>query len=187
MIDKKKIEKAVYMMLEAMDDNPKREGLKNTPRRVADFYEEALAGMSVSPKKVLDVCYEQEQHEELVLLKGIPFHSLCEHHLLPFYGKVHVAYIPNRKRLLGISKIARVVEMFSQRLQLQERLTNQIVTTLMETIKPLGVIVIIEAEHLCMTMRGIKKPGTTVTTSSVRGIFLKDAKTRAEAMSLIKS
>ncbi len=185
-MNKKKIERAISSLLEAVGEDPQREGLKETPRRVANFYEEALAGMKVNPAKVLNVYYEKEEHEEIVLLKDIPLYSLCEHHLLPFFGKAHIAYIPKRQRLLGISKIARLVEILSRRLQLQERLTKQIADTLMKIAQPLGVLVVIEAEHFCMTMRGIKKAGSSIVTSAIRGLFLKDAKARAEALSLIK-
>jgi GTP cyclohydrolase IA len=185
-MDKNKIEKAVKLLLEACGENPRREGLAGTPRRVAEFYQEALSGLKLEPKDVLTVFYEKENHEEIVLVKDIPFFSLCEHHLLPFFGKVHIAYIPRRNRILGVSKLVRVMEMFSKRLQLQERLTKQIADTIMQVAKPHGAMVVIEAEHLCMTMRGVKKPGAEMVTSAMRGIFLKDARTRSEAMSLIK-
>lgn len=185
-MDKKKLEKAVRMMLEAMGENPEREGLKCTPGRVADFYEEALSGHNVNPKEILGVYYEKENHEEIVLVKDIALYSLCEHHLLPFFGKVHVAYIPKHDKILGISKLVRVVDMFSHRLQLQERLTKQIADTIMSEAKPYGAMVVVEAEHLCMTMRGVKKPGAKMVTSAMRGVFLRDARTRSEALSLIK-
>lgn len=185
-MDKKKLKKAVTLMLEAMGEDTGREGLRDTPRRVADFYEETLAGFNTDPKKILTVYYEKENHEEIVLVKDIPFYSLCEHHLLPFFGVAHVAYIPRKDRLLGISKLVRVVEAFSRRLQLQERLSKQIVDTIMEVAKPHGAMVVVEAEHLCMTMRGVKKPGAKMITSAIRGVFLNDARTRSEAMSLIK-
>ncbi|HLD29419.1 MAG TPA: GTP cyclohydrolase I FolE [bacterium] len=185
-IDKEKVAKAVKDLLVAIGENPDREGLKDTPRRVSNFYAEALCGESQRPEDVLSIYYEEEQYDEIVLLKNIPFYSLCEHHLLPFYGKIHIAYIPHKKRLLGISKLARLVDMYSRRLQLQERITKYLADTIMKLAKPLGVMVIAEAEHLCFSMRGVKKPGTTIVTSAVRGTFLKDAKTRAEALSLIK-
>jgi GTP cyclohydrolase I len=185
-MDKIKLQKAVKAILEAVGEDPAREGLEGTPRRVAEFYEEALSGFKADPRKVLTVYYEKENHEEIVLVKDIPFYSLCEHHLLPFFGKAHVAYIPKKDRLLGVSKLIRVVELYSRRLQVQERLTKQIADTMMEVAKPHGAMVVIEAEHLCMTMRGVKKPGAKMLTSAMRGIFLKDARTRAEAMSLIK-
>ncbi|MBU2614798.1 MAG: GTP cyclohydrolase I FolE [Elusimicrobia bacterium] len=185
-IDKPRVAKAVRELLIAIGENPDREGLKDTPKRVSNFYVEALSGQSQKAEEVLSIYYEEEQYDEIVLIKNIPFYSLCEHHLLPFYGKIHIAYIPHKKRLLGISKLARLVEMYSRRLQLQERITKHIADTLVKLAKPLGVLVIAEAEHLCFSMRGVKKPGTTIVTSAVRGTFLKDAKTRAEALSLIK-
>ena len=185
-MDKKKIEKAVGLILDAIGEDKSREGLSNTPKRVASFYEEILAGMKKNAKDILTVYYEKENHEEIVLVKDIPIFSLCEHHLVPFFGKVHVAYIPKKDRLLGISKLVRVVDMFSRRLQLQERLSKQIVDSIMSAAKPHGAMAIIEAEHLCMTMRGVKKPGTKMVTSAMRGIFLKDARTRSEALSLLK-
>lgn len=185
-LDKKKIEQAVHLLLEAVGENSHREGLKETPRRVANFYEEVLSGMKIDPAKILNVYYEKEEHEEIVIVRDIPVYSLCEHHLLPFFGKAHIAYIPKKKRLLGLSKIARLVEILSHQLQLQERLTKQIADNLMKVAEPLGVLVVIEAEHFCMTMRGVKKPGSSVVTSAIRGLFLKDAKARAEVLSLIK-
>lgn len=185
-LDKKKIEQAVHLLLEAVGENSHREGLKETPRRVANFYEEVLSGMKIDPAKILNVYYEKEEHEEIVIVRDIAVYSLCEHHLLPFFGKAHIAYIPKKKRLLGLSKIARLVEILSHQLQLQERLTKQIADNLMKVAEPLGVLVVIEAEHFCMTMRGVKKPGSSVVTSAIRGLFLKDAKTRAEVLSLIK-
>lgn len=186
-VDKKKIVSAIRDILIAIGENPDREGLKDTPERVAKFYEEMFEGYRVDPKEILTVYYETEDYEEIVLEKDIPFYSLCEHHLLPFFGKVHIAYIPNKKRLLGISKLARVVEIFSKRLQLQERLTKHITETIMEKANPLGVIVVCEAEHLCLSMRGVKKPGHKIITSCVRGIFLKDLRARVEVMNLIKN
>ena len=173
-------------MLEAFGEDPDREGLKNTPKRVAEFYEEALAGQKIDPLDILTVYYEKENHEEIVLVKDIPFYSLCEHHLVPFFGIAHVAYIPKKDKLLGISKLVRLVEIFSRRLQLQERMTKQIADSIMAAAKPHGAMVVIEAEHLCITMRGLKKQGTRMVTSAMRGIFLKDARTRSEALSLIK-
>jgi GTP cyclohydrolase I len=185
-MDTKKAAQAVKMLLEAMGEDPGREGLKCTPQRVAEFYAEALAGMTADPSDILKVYYEQEEHEEIVLVKNISLYSLCEHHLLPFFGTVSVAYIPNRDRLLGISKLVRVVDLFAQRLQVQERLTKQIADTIMKVAKPHGAMVVIEAEHLCMTMRGVKKPGARMVTSAMRGVFLRDARTRSEAMALIR-
>lgn len=186
-MDKKKVEQAIHLLLKAVGEDPNREGLRGTPRRVANFYEEVLAGMETDPAKILNVYYEKEEHEEIVILKDIPLYSLCEHHLLPFFGKAHIAYIPRKQRLLGLSKIARLIDTFSHRLQLQERLTKQIADTIMKVVNPLGALVVIEAEHFCLTMRGIKKPGSRVVTSAIRGLFLKDAKARAEALSLINT
>jgi len=184
-IDIKKIEEAVKNILEAIGEDPNREGLKDTPKRVAKFYEEAFSGLSVDPQKNLDVEFS-ENHEEMVIVKEIPIYSMCEHHLLPFFGYAHIAYIP-RGKVTGLSKLARVAEDFARRPQLQERLTSQIADTIKNTLNPHGVLVVIEAEHMCMTIRGIKKPGSRTVTSAVRGIFRKNAATRAEAFSLIMS
>jgi GTP cyclohydrolase IA len=184
-MDTKKIEKAVRDILVAVGENPNRHDIKDTPRRVADMYEEILAGTKLNPEKELEVIFEKD-HDEIVLLKNIPFYSICEHHLLPFIGKAHVAYIPSNNRVTGLSKLARVVDIFSKRLQVQERITTDIADIIMKKLKPKGVLVVIEAEHLCMSMRGVKKPGVLTITSAVRGIFRKNEKTRAEAMSLIK-
>jgi len=185
-MDKKKIEKAVKEILKAVGDNPNRPDLKGTPRRVAEMYEEILSGMKKDPSKELEILLS-EGHDEIVLLKGIPLYSLCEHHVLPFIGKAHVAYIPKGNRVTGLSKLARVVDLLAKRLQVQERLTTQIADVIMKKLKPKGVMVVIEAEHLCMTMRGVKKPGTVTVTSAVRGIFRTNPKTRAEALELIKT
>jgi GTP cyclohydrolase IA len=185
-MDKKKIEKAIKLLLEAVGEDTGREGIRGTPERVARFYEEALAGMRKKPGEYLSVFYEKENHEEIVLIKDIPIYSLCEHHLLPFFGKANIAYIPKGDKVLGISKLVRVAEMFSHRLQVQERLTKQIADSIMEKADPYGAMVVIQCEHLCMTMRGVKKPGAKMITSAMRGIFLKDARTRAEALSLLK-
>ncbi len=184
-VNKPKIEKAVQAILEAIGDDPKREGLVGTPRRVADMYEEIFAGLHRDPAEDLEVYYEKEDYSEIVLVRDIPLYSMCEHHLIPFFGKAHVAYLPQKGRLTGLSKIVRVVDTISRRPQLQERLSMMIADTLMKAVRPQGVMVIIEAEHFCMTMRGIKKPGSKTVTSAMRGIFLKDARTRAEALSLI--
>ena len=175
------------MIIEAIGENPDREGLKNTPERIVRIYEEILSGYSDKPDKYIKVFYKQENYEEIILVRDIALYSLCEHHLLPFFGKAHVAYIPGRNRIVGVSKIVRTVEVFAHRLQIQERLTTQIADTMMKGLKAQGVMVVIEAEHFCMTMRGVKKPGSKMVTSAVRGTFLKDAKTRSEAMSLINS
>jgi len=184
-MDRKKIERAVKMILEAIGEDPSREGLKRTPQRVAEMYEEILVGYSGTPAKELRIHYEKENFEEIVLVRDIPLYSMCEHHMLPFFGRAHVAYMPHRDRVAGLSKIVRAVELLARKLQVQERLTKQIADTIMEALSPQGVMVVIEAEHFCMTMRGIKKPGSLVMTSAMRGIFLKDARTRNEAMALI--
>ncbi len=185
MIDKKKIEKAVYSILEAIGENPEREGLKKTPERVARMYEEIFGCVGKDPGEEISVIHE-EQHDELVIVKDIPLYSVCEHHLLPFVGKAHVAYIPQKGKVTGLSKIARLVENAAKRPQLQERFVTMIADSLMQRLTPQGVLVIIEAEHLCMTMRGVKKPGSLTITSAVRGIFKTDDALRAEALSLLK-
>ena len=169
-----------------MGENPDRQDLKKTPERVADMYEEIFSGISRDPAKELEVLLS-EKHDEIVLLKGIPLYSVCEHHLLPFIGKAHIAYVPKNNRVTGLSKLARVVEILSKRLQVQERLTTEVAEIVMKNLKPRGVMVIIEAEHLCMSMRGIKKPGVLTVTSAVRGIFKENHKTRAETMALIRN
>ncbi len=182
-MDKKKIEKAVRMLLEAVGADLKLKDIATTPKRVADMYEEILAGQFRDASKELEVILEQK-HDEIILLKNIPLYSICEHHLLPFVGKAHVAYIPD-KRITGLSKIARVVDVLAKRLQVQERLTTEIADVIMNKLKPKGVMVVIEAEHLCMSMRGVKKAGTSTSTSVVRGVFRSNQKTREEALSLI--
>lgn len=184
-MDQKKIQKAVKMILEAIGEDPGREGLKETPLRVARMCEEIFSGIGKEPDEELFVCFNEE-HEEMVLVKDIPLYSFCEHHLLPFFGKAHVAYIPRKGRVTGLSKLARVVEMYARRPQLQERLTSQIADSIMRVLNPLGVIVVIEAEHMCMTIRGVNKPGSKTITSAVRGIFRSKEVTRAEALALIR-
>ena len=184
-MDKKRIEKAVREILYAVGEDVKRADIKDTPSRVADMYEEILSGVNTDPEKELEVVFEKE-HDEIILLKGIPLYSICEHHLLPFVGKAHVAYIPSNNRVTGLSKIARVVDAYAKRLQVQERLTTDIASVIMKKLRPKGVLVVIEAEHLCMSMRGVKKPGVMTITSAVRGIFRKNEKTRAEALTLIR-
>lgn len=184
-MDKLKIEKAVRDILEAIGEDPDREGLVGTPDRIARMYEEIFSGISEDPGKHLEVYFQEDGHEELVLVKDIPFYSVCEHHLVPFFGKAHVAYIPKNGKLTGLSKLARVVDTIAKRPQLQERLTSTIADTIMEKLQPYGVVVVVEAEHMCMTMRGIKKPGSKTITSGIRGIFKTDSKSRAEAMALI--
>lgn len=185
-MDKKRIEKAVKEILLAVGEDVNRPDIKDTPRRVADMYEEILGGTNKSPEKELEVVFEKE-HDEIVLLKGIPLYSVCEHHLLPFIGKAHIAYVPSNNKVTGLSKLARVVDTLSKRLQVQERLTTDIAEIIMKKLSPKGVLVVIEAEHLCMSMRGVKKPGVLTITSAVRGIFRKNEKTRAEALALIRS
>ena len=180
----KKIIESVRLFLEGIGDDPKREGLLETPERVADMCEEIYAGIGQDSHTEIKVL-KSEKYDEIVLIKDIPFYSMCEHHLLPFSGVAHVAYIPQGNRVTGISKLARVVEIEAKRLQVQERLTTDIAESIMKALKPKGVLAIIEAEHLCMTMRGIKKPGTRVQTSVVRGIFRDNPATRAEVMALI--
>lgn len=185
MIDQKKIEKAVLSIIEAIGENLGREGIVGTPRRVAEMYGELFSGMDLDAKVELMTGFE-EGHREMVILKDIPFYSMCEHHLLPFYGVAHIGYIPNENgRVVGASKLARVVEIFAKRPQLQERMTTQIADTILEALQPDGVAVVIEAEHLCMTMRGIKKPGSNVVTSATRGLFRRRAATRAEFLALV--
>lgn len=184
-MDKKKIEKAVRDILEAIGDNPKRRDLLDTPKRVSEMYEEIFSGIGKEPEKELEVILDQKHHE-IILLRGIPLYSICEHHLLPFFGRVNIGYIPKNGRVTGLSKLARVVDTLSRRPQVQERLTTQIAEIIMSKLRPLGVIVVIEAEHLCMSMRGVKKPGTMTVTSAVRGIFKENEKTRSEALALIR-
>ncbi|MBT9135865.1 MAG: GTP cyclohydrolase 1 [Firmicutes bacterium] len=186
MIDQEKIQMAVRMILEAIGENPEREGLVGTPKRVAKMYAEVFGGLHDDPSKHLETFFSEEKHDEMVLVKDISLYSMCEHHLLPFFGKAHVAYIPNPKRITGLSKLARVVETLARRPQLQERLTTQIADTIMKTLQPQGVAVVIEAEHLCMTIRGVNKPGSLTVTSAVRGIFRSNHLTRTEAFALIK-
>lgn len=184
-MDKAKIAEAVRLIIEAIGEDPQREGLRDTPRRVADMYEEILAGTGQDAREVLEVYFTTENHEEVVMVKDIPFYSICEHHLTPFFGRAHVAYIPRKGRLTGISKLARVVDILAKRPQLQERLTSQTADIIMEKLSPFGVMVVIEAEHLCMSMRGVKKPGSFTVTSAVRGVFANSPATRAEAIGLI--
>ena len=183
-MDSEKIERGVKLILEGIGEKPSRPGLRDTPARVARMFAEIFDGLGSDPRKIVKPL-RGEKHDEIVLLRDIPFYSMCEHHLLPFVGKAHVAYIP-AGAICGLSKLARVVEVVSRRPQLQERLTSQIADVLMNTLKPKGVMVIVEAEHLCMTMRGARKPGTVTTTSVVRGIFRTRQATRAEAMGLIQ-
>jgi GTP cyclohydrolase I len=184
-MDNDKIKAAVRMILEAIGEDPEREGLLGTPDRVARMYTEVFSGIEEDPSRHLEINFT-ESHDEMVLVKDIPLYSMCEHHLLPFYGQAHVAYIPRKGRITGLSKLARVVEGYARRPQLQERLTSQIADSIKERLQPWGVIVVIEAEHMCMTMRGVSKPGALTITSAVRGIFETNHASRAEALSLIK-
>jgi GTP cyclohydrolase IA len=183
-LDREKIMAAVRQILEAVGEDPEREGLVDTPRRLADMYEEVFAGLTIDPAQYLSVGFE-EHHKEMIVLRDIPFQSMCEHHLLPFVGKAHVGYIPNG-RIVGLSKLARVVDGFARRPQLQERLTSQIADAIIETVNPRGVGVVIEAQHFCMIMRGVKKPGSTMVTSAMRGLFKTNPPTRAEFLEFIR-
>ena len=184
-MDLKKIETGVRLILKGVGEDPNRPGLKATPQRVARMFSEILGGVNENPEKHLRAIH-QEKHDEMVLIKNIPLYSMCEHHMLPFAGVAHVAYIPKGGRIVGLSKIARVVDGLSRRLQVQERLTKQIADLISEHLKPLGVMVVIEAEHMCMSMRGAKKPKSITVTSAVRGSFRTNPITRAEAISLIR-
>lgn len=185
-MDREKIEQGVRLILEGVGEDAGREGLLDTPRRVADMYEEIFAGLGQDAAEHFCVTFN-EGHQEMVLVRDIPLYSVCEHHLLPFIGRAHVAYIPGKDgRICGLSKLARVVDVFAKRPQVQERLTSQVADTIVKHLAPQGVMVVIEAEHLCMSMRGVQKPGAITTTSAVRGIFATNIATRAEAMSLIK-
>jgi len=178
------IEHAVRLILEAIGEDPNREGLLETPKRVARMYAEVFSGLNEDPKEHFKTIFGEE-HEELVLVKDIPFYSMCEHHLIPFFGVAHVAYIPRGGRVTGLSKLARAVEAVARRPQLQERITSTIADSIVESLHPHGVMVVVEAEHMCMTMRGIKKPGAKTVTSAVRGVFESDQSARAEVLSLI--
>ena len=182
-VDLEKIEQAVRQILTAVGEDVDREGLSDTPTRVAKMYTELLAGMHHDPKEHLTSVFH-ESYDEIVLLRDIPFYSICEHHLMPFIGKAHIAYLPDGK-VLGISKLARVIDCFARRPQVQERLTVQVADFLMENLKPKGAAVVIEASHSCMTIRGIRKPGSTMVTSALRGIFKSDQRSRAEVLSLM--
>lgn len=186
-MDKRRIEKAVREILEAIGEDPQREGLLDTPKRIAEMYEEIFKGLYENPGKHLEIYFQEEKHEEMVLVKDIPFHSICEHHFAPFFGKAHVGYMPKNGKLTGLSKLVRVVDTIAKRPQLQERLTSTIAETIMEKLDPHGVIVVVEAEHMCITMRGIKKPGSKTVTSVVRGIFKNDLHARTEALALINN
>ena len=184
-VNKEQIEHAIRLILEAVGEDPNREGLLDTPKRVAKMYEEMFSGLHQDPKEHFKTVFG-EPHEELVLVKDITFHSMCEHHLVPFYGKAHVAYIPKDGKVTGLSKLARAVEVVARRPQLQERITSTIADSIVESLNPHGVMVVVEAEHMCMTMRGVRKPGAMTVTSAVRGVLENDAAARAEVLSFIK-
>jgi GTP cyclohydrolase IA len=183
--DATKVEAGVRLILEGIGEDPSRPGIAETPRRVALMYQEICAGLHNDPREFLHVL-PSETHEEMVIVKDIPLYSICEHHLLPFFGVAHIAYIPKEGRIVGLSKLARVADLMARKPQIQERLATEIADLLEEMLRPTGVMVVIEAEHMCIEMRGIKKPGAKAVTSALRGGFLKDQRTRAEAMSLIR-
>lgn len=183
-MDKKRIEAAVRELLSAIGENPDREGLVETPRRVAAMYAEIFSGLEDNPERFLKI-FDENDNDEMVIVRDIPLYSMCEHHLLPFTGKAHIAYIPANGKVIGLSKLARIVDCFAKRPQLQERLTAQIADFLYEKLDAKGVAVIIEAEHLCMTMRGVRAAGAKTKTSALRGVLRSDARTRAEALELI--
>jgi len=184
-VDADRVARAVAELLAAIGEDPGRDGLTDTPRRVASMYEELFAGLSDDPSRHLTVTFAAD-HDEMVMVRDIPFASLCEHHLVPFIGRAHLAYIPAEDgRITGLSKLARLVDGYARRLQVQERMTTQIADAVETVLGPRGVLVVVEAEHLCMSMRGVKKPGTVTVTSSVRGLFRSDAATRAEAMQFL--
>jgi GTP cyclohydrolase I len=183
--DGSKVEAGVRLILEGIGEDTSRPGIAETPRRVAVMYEEICAGLHNDPREFLHVL-PSETHDEMVIVKDIPLYSICEHHLLPFFGVAHIAYIPKDGRIVGLSKLARVADLMARKPQIQERLATEIADLLDEMLRPTGVMVVIEAEHMCIEMRGIKKPGAKAVTSALRGGFLKDQRTRAEAMSLIR-
>ena len=185
MANQEKVEQAVYQLLEALGENPEREGLLDTPKRVAKMYAEMFSGLNEDPKDQFTAVFS-EVHDEVVLVKDIPFYSMCEHHLVPFYGKAHVAYLPSGDKVTGLSKLARAVEVAARRPQLQERLTDQVATALEEALNPRGVFVMVEAEHMCMTMRGIKKPGSKTITTVSQGLYKEDREERKEILSLMR-
>jgi GTP cyclohydrolase I len=185
-VDIERVERAVTELLSALGEDPGRDGLVKTPSRVARMYEEVVAGLSENPADHLEVTFAAD-HDEMVMVRDIPFASLCEHHLVPFIGRAHVAYIPGEDgRITGLSKLARLVDGYAKRLQVQERMTTEIADAIEEALDPRGVLVVVEAEHLCMSMRGVKKPGTSTVTSAVRGLFRNDSATRSEAMQFVR-
>jgi GTP cyclohydrolase IA len=185
-VDIERVERAVTELLSALGEDPDRDGLVKTPSRVARMYEEVVAGQSENPADHLEVTFAAD-HDEMVMVRDIPFASLCEHHLVPFIGRAHVAYIPGEDgRITGLSKLARLVDGYAKRLQVQERMTTEIADAIEAALDPRGVLVVVEAEHLCMSMRGVKKPGTSTVTSAVRGLFRNDSATRSEAMQFVR-
>ncbi|MBP7267975.1 MAG: GTP cyclohydrolase I FolE [Eubacterium sp.] len=185
MMDKERIQNAVREILIAVGEDPDREGLLETPKRVANMYEEIFAGLTEDPKQHIKL-FNEQSNDEMVIVKDIPFYSMCEHHLLPFFGKAHIGYIPSDNKIIGLSKLARIVDNFAKKPQVQERLTSDIADFLNDNLQPKGVAVIMEAEHMCMTMRGARAAGSKTQTSALRGIMRTDAKTRAEVLSLLK-
>ena len=184
-MDRKKLENAIKELLEAIGEDPDSPNLRKTPQRVADMYEEIINGKEADIKQILQVNHSLE-HDEMVIMKNIPLYSICEHELLPFFGECHIAYIPDDNRIVGINRLAKIVDVMGKRLQIQERLTTEIANALMQHLKPKGVGVVIKARHLCLEMRGLKQAGTTIITSALRGRFRKDIKTREEFLKLIK-
>lgn len=184
-MDKERIQNAVREILIAVGEDPDREGLLETPKRVANMYEEIFAGLTENPKQHIKL-FNEQSNDEMVIVKDIPFYSMCEHHLLPFFGKAHIGYIPSDNKIIGLSKLARIVDNFAKKPQVQERLTSDIADFLNDNLQPKGVAVIMEAEHMCMTMRGARAAGSKTQTSALRGIMRTDAKTRAEVLSLLK-
>ena len=186
-MDSKMIEEGVSLILQGIGEDIRREGLIGTPKRVAEMYKEIFSGIGVDPSEELEPMFD-ESHDEMILIKDIPFYSVCEHHLIPFIGKAHIAYIPNKSgKIIGLSKLTIVLDIVAKRLQVQERLTSIVADTIVKKINPRGTLVIVEAEHLCMSMRGAKKPSAMTVTSAVRGLFRENAASRAEAMALIRS
>ena len=186
MVDLKKVEQATRMLLEGLGEDPERPGLKETPKRVARMWQELVAGMDQSAEEIMKALFVEE-YDEIIILRDIPLVSVCEHHLVPFIGRAHVAYLPTPGRVTGLSKLARVVNLHARRLQVQERMTAAIADDIMRTLAPRGVMVVVEAEHLCMTIRGARKPGAVTVTSVVRGLFRENEATRAEALVLLKN
>lgn len=183
-MDLAKIKKGIRLVLEGVGEDPDRPGLAETPRRMAELYSEVFSGLGQDPMRHL-VPVEGESHDEMVLVRDIPLYSMCEHHLLPFAGKAHVAYIPEEGRIVGLSKIVKVLDTFARQPQVQERLTTQVAESIMEGLRPKGVMVVLEAEHMCMSMRGVNKPNSVTVTSAVRGSFRRDERTRSETLALI--